>query len=87
MEKEKDVVVDSAPESSKPYSNFEDEWNKLMKTNKNKSNQIYKVEERKIIMKQSLFGRVRDAILADFHNVLDEKERKPNCYVKPIFTR
>ncbi|SFI97317.1 MULTISPECIES: PspA/IM30 family protein [unclassified Bacillus (in: firmicutes)] len=27
-------------------------------------------------MKQSLFGRVRDAILADFHNVLDEKERK-----------
>ena len=31
--KEKDVVVDSAPESSKPYSNFEDEWNKLMKTN------------------------------------------------------
>lgn len=54
---------------------------------KNKSNQIYKVEERKIIMKQSLFGRVRDAILADFHNVLDEKERKPNCYVKPIFTR
>ena len=38
-------------------------------------------------MKQSLFGRVRDAILADFHNVLDEKERKTNCYVKPIFTR
>ncbi|MCU5278397.1 flagellar basal body rod protein [Bacillus cereus] len=29
--KEKDVVVESAPESSKPYSNFEDEWNKLMK--------------------------------------------------------
>lgn len=27
-------------------------------------------------MKQSLFGRVRDAVLADFHNVLDEKERK-----------
>ncbi|EPC8419794.1 MULTISPECIES: PspA/IM30 family protein [Bacillus] len=27
-------------------------------------------------MKQSLFGRVREAILADFHNVLDEKERK-----------
>ena len=26
-------------------------------------------------MKQSLFGRVRDAILADFHNVLDEKEK------------
>ena len=29
--KEKDVVVDSASESSKRYSNFEDEWNKLMK--------------------------------------------------------
>ena len=28
-------------------------------------------------MKQSLFGRVRDAILADFHNVLDEKEKNP----------
>ncbi|PGX48359.1 flagellar basal body rod protein, partial [Bacillus cereus] len=28
---EKDVVVESAPESSKLYSNFEDEWNKLMK--------------------------------------------------------
>ncbi|WP_369900431.1 PspA/IM30 family protein [Bacillus manliponensis] len=27
-------------------------------------------------MKQSLFGRVRDAILADVHNLLDEKERK-----------
>ncbi|MCP1123097.1 phage shock protein A [Bacillus sp. AFS018417] len=27
-------------------------------------------------MKQSLFGRVREAILADLHNVLDEKERK-----------
>ncbi|HDX9578869.1 TPA: PspA/IM30 family protein [Bacillus pseudomycoides] len=27
-------------------------------------------------MKQSLFGRVRDAILADLHNTLDEKERK-----------
>ena len=27
-------------------------------------------------MKQSLFERARDAILADFHNVLDEKERK-----------
>lgn len=38
-------------------------------------------------MKQSLFGRVRDAILADFHNVLDEKEKKKsNCDVKPIFT-
>jgi len=24
-------VVDSASESSKRYSNFEDEWNKLMK--------------------------------------------------------
>lgn len=31
MEKEKHVVVDSASEGSKPYSNFEDEWNKLMK--------------------------------------------------------
>ena len=29
--KKKDVVVESAPESSKSYSNFEDEWNKLMK--------------------------------------------------------
>lgn len=27
-------------------------------------------------MKQSLFGRVRDAVLADMHNLLDEKERK-----------
>lgn len=45
--KEKDVVVESAPESSKPYSNFEDEWNKLMKT-KTINQIIIKVEERKI---------------------------------------
>ncbi|MBC6975633.1 flagellar basal body rod protein [Bacillus sp. Xin] len=29
--KDKDAVVDSTSESSKPYSNFEDEWNQLMK--------------------------------------------------------
>ncbi|MCP1123096.1 flagellar basal body rod protein [Bacillus sp. AFS018417] len=31
--KKEKVVVESASEGSKPYSNFEDEWNKLMKNN------------------------------------------------------
>ncbi|MGG0187714.1 flagellar basal body rod protein [Bacillus rhizoplanae] len=31
--KKEKTVVESASQGSKPYSNFEDEWNKLMKNN------------------------------------------------------